>query len=170
MLLKEYVELGCSPCEEDCVQVSKTEDYMPAMRAELKRWKELLEQTFPIPENIEASFRIKFSPHDFGSYGEVWLYYDPDDEQSVEFMLNVEKNAPKRWDSHPGTLRAHFAGVHGVTLSDDAIEKKYPQDEWDLRKLWASGGVPVEKQDRLIAEIDAKAQPGARVGPWVIGE
>jgi len=52
----------------------------------------------------------------------------------------------------------------------EAIEKKYPQDEWKLRKLWTSQGVPVEKQDRLIAEIDAKAQPGARVGPWVIGE
>lgn len=69
-----------------------------------------------------------------------------------------------------GTLRAHFAGVHGITLSDDAIEKKYPQDEWNLRKLWTSNGVPVEKQDRLIAEIDAKAQPGAHVGPWVINE
>jgi len=124
-----YVGLGSSPCEEDCVQLSKIADYIPAMRAELKRWKELLEKTFPIPENIEASFRIKFSPHDFGSCGEVWLYYDPDDEQSgevwlyydpddeqsVEFMLNVEKNAPKRWDDHPGTLRAHFAGVRGVT-------------------------------------------------------
>lgn len=40
--------------------------------------------------------------------------------------------------------------------------------ETELRALWTARGVPQAKQDALIAEITAKAQPGAAVGPWRI--
>ena len=43
-------------------------------------------------------------------------------------------------------------------------------EETSLRTLWTSRGVQQERQDALIAEITAKAQPGAHVGPFVIGE
>jgi len=33
--------------------------------------------------------------------------------------------------------------------------------ETELRALWTSQGVPVERQDALVAEITAKAQPAA---------
>lgn len=36
------------------------------------------------------------------------------------------------------------------------------------RDLWTAQGVPPDQQDRLIAGITAKAQPGARVGPFTI--
>ena len=42
--------------------------------------------------------------------------------------------------------------------------------ERELRKIWTEAGVPPERQDQLIAEIRAKAQPGARVGPFIIQE
>jgi hypothetical protein len=42
--------------------------------------------------------------------------------------------------------------------------------EVELRELWTRIGVPQVRQDELIAEIDAKAQPGAKVGPFTIGE
>ena len=35
-----------------------------------------------------------------------------------------------------------------------------------LRTLWDAQGVPKEEQDRLIADVTAKAQPGAQVGPF----
>lgn len=37
-----------------------------------------------------------------------------------------------------------------------------------LRALWTEMGVSQERQDQLIAEITAKAQPGAMVGPFRI--
>ena len=46
-----------------------------------------------------------------------------------------------------------------------------PQDpETALRELWTAQGVTKERQDQLIAEIDAKAQPGAKIGPFTIGQ
>jgi hypothetical protein len=47
----------------------------------------------------------------------------------------------------------------------------HPEDvqadpEAQLRALWTAQGVPVEKQDAILADVRAKAQPGARVGPF----
>jgi len=42
--------------------------------------------------------------------------------------------------------------------------------EVSLRELWTRKGVPKARQDAIIAEIVAKAQPGAWVGPFRIGE
>ncbi|CAG9235845.1 hypothetical protein PSP6_690077 [Paraburkholderia tropica] len=41
--------------------------------------------------------------------------------------------------------------------------------ETDLRARWTSRGVSRERQDAMIAEVAAKAAPGARVGPFVVG-
>lgn len=42
--------------------------------------------------------------------------------------------------------------------------------ELDLRKLWTKQGIPHHRQEALIADVTAKAQPGAKVGPFTIGE
>ena len=39
-----------------------------------------------------------------------------------------------------------------------------------LREQWTKDGVPQSRQDAIIAEVTAKAQPGAMVGPFIIGE
>jgi len=36
--------------------------------------------------------------------------------------------------------------------------------EKNLREIWTAKGVPIEKQNELLASIEAAAQPGARVG------
>ena len=94
---REKMELGSSPYDEDCVQVSKG-DYIDAMKEECRRYKSLLEENFPIPEDIDAYFTIKANPHDFGTYYEVCISYDPDDEKQTEFALFVEGNLPRVWD------------------------------------------------------------------------
>ena len=43
-----------------------------------------------------------------------------------------------------------------------------PAPETRLRALWTAQGVPDDKQDLLVAGITAKAQPGAKVGPFTI--
>lgn len=95
----DYIEIGSAPYGEDCVQVDSKTDYLPAMLAECKRFKEMLEKRFPIPANLEgkAWFFVKSNPHDFGSYLEVAVKYHPDDEQAVEFALFVEGNVPETW-------------------------------------------------------------------------
>ncbi|OAN76729.1 hypothetical protein A8B82_15150 [Sulfitobacter sp. EhC04] len=40
--------------------------------------------------------------------------------------------------------------------------------EKELRASWTAEGVPQERQDQMIAQIVAKAQPGAMVGPFRI--
>ena len=40
--MRDYIDIGSSPCDEECVQVSKTEDYLPAMRAECRRFLEAI--------------------------------------------------------------------------------------------------------------------------------
>ena len=44
----------------------------------------------------------------------------------------------------------------------------YDAAETTARKLWTEQGVPQAKQDEIIADIAAKAKPGAMVGPFQI--
>jgi hypothetical protein len=96
--MRDYFELGSSPSGEDCVQVNPNEDYLPAMREELKKYKEYLEKLFPIPDDLGCYFTIKWSNHEFGKYGEVAICYDDIFEEDMEFALNVEGNCPEYWE------------------------------------------------------------------------
>lgn len=40
--------------------------------------------------------------------------------------------------------------------------------ETTLRQLWDKQGIPRERQDAILADLTAKAQPGAQVGPFTI--
>jgi hypothetical protein len=44
-----------------------------------------------------------------------------------------------------------------------------PNPEAELRALWTARGIPKARQDELIADVTARAQPGAKVGPFTIG-
>jgi len=80
---RDKMELGPTPCGEDCVQVDKNGDYIQAMKEECRRYKALLVEKFPIPEDINACFVIKGNLHDFGTYYEVCISYDTEDKKSV---------------------------------------------------------------------------------------
>jgi len=95
---KDTMELGTTPCGEDCVQVNSKEDYEPAMRKECERYMEMLEKRFPIPEDIGCYFKIKWFPHDFGRYAEVCISYDTEIQKESEFALFVEGNLPEKWN------------------------------------------------------------------------
>ena len=94
--MRDYMSLGPVPYEEDCVQVNPDTDYIPAMRAEVNKFKVMLEERFlDIPE--EAYFGVKREQHDFGTYLEVAVYWDTDDEDSRNFAFFVESNIPAKW-------------------------------------------------------------------------
>ena len=51
-----------------------------------------------------------------------------------------------------------------LPLQPDSATEKDPEQA--LRALWDAQGVLTGELDRLIADVTAKAQPGAQVGPF----
>lgn len=102
------------------------------------------------------------------------------------YLQELAKNRPqiatdvaKAWRENA----AHYSDVSG--LSPDSVnayagvierqialfapkQAEADDPETKLRALWTEQGVPKERQDALIAEIEALAAPGAQVGPFVI--
>lgn len=93
--MRDYVNIGITPSGEDCVQVSKTENYLPAMRKQAERFKGLLEKAFP-PKG-RGSLSVKSFPHDFGSYLEVVANFDDTDEEGQSWAFDLEGKVPETW-------------------------------------------------------------------------
>lgn len=72
--MREYIELGPAPAEENCKQVGR--DAPDEIRAECRRYVELLKRKFPIPEGADAYFSVKSFSHDFGSYPEAVVSFN----------------------------------------------------------------------------------------------
>lgn len=96
--MREYLELGPVPCDEKCEQVGPDCNYQ-RMALESREYANQLARMFPGAEDAYCSFRVKSFPHDFGTYYEVVVRYDSDDENSAAFAFNVEENLPAEWDA-----------------------------------------------------------------------
>lgn len=88
--MRDYIELGPVPAEEECQAVGMSSYDDAAARAECERYKALLEKKFPT-----ADFAIKKFNHDFGSYREVVVYIDDNDDP---IAFHVDRNLPQTWD------------------------------------------------------------------------
>jgi hypothetical protein len=94
--MRDHMTLGPVPCDEPCAQVGE-DDYPRKSRDECKRYVALLERKFPnAPDG--TYFGVKSFPHDFGTYREVCVFFDDEDEKSTGFALKVEANTPMTWD------------------------------------------------------------------------
>lgn len=101
----DYMTLGPTPADEPCAQVGSA-DYYERAREECARYKaQLLRQFGEPPKN--ASLRVKGFPHDFGTYYEVCVVYEANDETACEYAYRLEAHLPAKWDAvaaHAGTL------------------------------------------------------------------
>ena len=95
--MRDYVTIGSAPCEEECVSVSKTDDYLGAMRAECSRFLQLIRKTLG-PEPDGARLAVKGFPHDFGTYYEVICWYEEDNEEASAYAFRCESEAPATWE------------------------------------------------------------------------
>jgi len=86
--MKEFINIGSSPAEEDCFQTGDAR----CLR-ECRIYKRQLEREFP-----GGDFRVKSFPHDFGSYWEVVAYYNPEDEKETDLAFQAESEASPSWD------------------------------------------------------------------------
>ena len=98
--MRDYLELGPSPVEEDCLQMGVASN--KECKAECERFQRLLERVIPIPDRLpNVKYGVKFFPYEgpAGGYYEVVIYFDGNNEQECEFVLgSVEANVPQTWD------------------------------------------------------------------------
>ncbi len=93
----DSLSLGPVPAEESCQQVG-TPSYSEAKaRKECQRYIGLLRKTFG-DEPDGARLRITSNPHDFGSYLDVQIFFNPTDEKAVDYAYRLEKDAPPTWE------------------------------------------------------------------------
>jgi len=102
---RDYMHIGPTPADEPCQQVG-TPDYDPIKaRQECNRFIAAIRQTLgPEPEGAHLS--IKSNSHDFGTYLEVVINYDTDDEEATKYAYRCESDAPTTWPEEPRTVAA----------------------------------------------------------------
>jgi hypothetical protein len=93
--MRDYLELGPTPCNEPCAQVGE-DDYTARAFAECRRYIECIRKMLG-NEPDGARLGIKAFPHDFGNYHEVVCYYDDDNEEAVNYAFKCESDGPKTW-------------------------------------------------------------------------
>ena len=85
---REYLEIGCTPYEEDCAQVGQ-ENFRELASLECQQYIKALRVVYGV-EPIGAELGIKWNPHDFGSYTEVVCYYEPNNEKAINYAYTLE--------------------------------------------------------------------------------
>jgi len=94
--MRDYINIGPSPCDEGCVQVGAN-NYQSESTRECARFILQLRRVFG-PEPKGALLEIKSFDHDFGAYREVVCWYDDTLPESGEYAFNIEANTPENWD------------------------------------------------------------------------
>ncbi len=95
--MRDRFELATTvPHDEPCSQTG-TDGYYKNSRLEAQALKDLLLRTLPPPPE-GTGIRIIECPHDFGVYLDLAVFYDDDEEDSVEWMLKAESGVPGNWD------------------------------------------------------------------------
>jgi hypothetical protein len=92
----EKLYLGPTPPEEPCAQVG-CPNYREQALKECRAYIRQLERIFGEPPP-GARFALSRESHDFGTYYEVVIQYDVQDEDSNAFVFRVEANLPATWD------------------------------------------------------------------------
>ncbi len=95
-MAKEVMAIGSSPWEEDCAQVGSPGYYEKAQK-ECKRLIALIRKIHG-DEPEGARLFIKGNRHDFGSYYEVNVEFDPNDKAAADYAYRVESEAPRTWE------------------------------------------------------------------------
>jgi ArsR family metal-binding transcriptional regulator len=95
--MREYMEIGSTPYDETCAQVG-TDNYKEIAEMEIAAYINLLERMFPEASSRNINFKKKWFQHDFGSYAEVCMYWNTDDEEADSYVYEIERNLPACWD------------------------------------------------------------------------
>lgn len=92
----DYIDIGPTPHGESCAQVGDA-DYPDRSLTECLVFKAQLVSMFPPPPG--ASIVVRGHPHDFGTYREVAVRYDPSLGKATDYAFMLEANSPEFWDA-----------------------------------------------------------------------
>jgi hypothetical protein len=93
--MKDSISLGSVPAYEKCEQLGP--NYRPEVaRAECNRYIAQLRSQFG-PEPQGARLFIKRNQHDFGTYLEVEVEFDDNNEAAIDYAFKLEREAPSKW-------------------------------------------------------------------------
>ena len=95
--MRDYLELSSTPTNEPCAMVG-ADDYQKRGRLECRAFIDQLERQFPHAIDAGCTFKIRSNPHDFGTYYEVAVFYDDDDEEQTRAVYDIENDLPTTWD------------------------------------------------------------------------
>ena len=112
--------LGPCPAEEDPVQVGD-ENYAALARAECRRYIEAIRQVCGTePEG--ARLTVKSQPHDMGTYYEVVVQFDGDNEAAAAYAAKCDESAPTTWPEpakrisfQPGAVFTTIGATHAAS-------------------------------------------------------
>ena len=93
--MQNYLELGSTPCDEECAQVGE-EYYAAKSLSECSRFIKCIRITVG-NEPSGAKLQVKSFQHEFGLYYEVVCYYDESNEASAEYAFKCESDGPTTW-------------------------------------------------------------------------
>lgn len=90
-------EFDTTPLDEPCSQVG-SDNYSRDSVLECRVLQRQLIREFGEPPG-GAHFYRKSNSHDFGTYHELCLKFDEDNEAHMEYFLKVDRNFPQEWDN-----------------------------------------------------------------------
>ena len=94
----DYLYLGPTPSDENCAQVGD-DNFREQCNKEMEMYIDQLKRLFPEVAGYKGMrFKKHWQQHDFGSYGEVVITYNDEDEEESTLALRIEWNLPKKWD------------------------------------------------------------------------
>ena len=95
-MTREKLELGPVPYEEPCQQLGPNYDPIAA-KLECNRYcNQLVRQFGKPPEGVSVS--VRGFAHDFGTYYEAVVFFDPDNDAQTEYAYKLEEGPPT-WDA-----------------------------------------------------------------------
>jgi hypothetical protein len=109
--MKDYLELSSVPCDEPCAAVGES-DYSTRARLECRAFIDQLERQFPQAVEAGCYFKTRSNAHDFGTYYEVAVVYDDEDEAQASAAFEIEGNLPMAWDDDA----RNFLAAHGYSI------------------------------------------------------
>lgn len=112
--MRDYLALDPTPYEEPCIQVGH-ELYRSIASMEANLMKTQLEELLLTKySDILVNIAITQCPHDYGSYYQIYVYFD---EESAEQAYWLDDNFPAYWKiDHFNTL-SEYCKKKGFTYS-----------------------------------------------------
>ena len=98
--MNDYIVIGECPYDEDSLQVGRDSSIELKKQAQrfadgIKRYYSKKISVFPLND---FAVSIKRNEHDFGTYYDAIVQFNPDNEEAVNLAYEIESQCPVTWD------------------------------------------------------------------------